>query len=88
METTTKTSGEQIKMMLTMLFGEKKAKEFKVTYDNDNIGFRIEELIPSLGEIIEVLNICNIDPMFIGIDNMWGHLTLWVCNYDNSDINF
>jgi len=81
---TEKTSGGQIHQMLTMLFGDK-ADDLKVKYDNSNIGFRVPEL-PSLGEIVEVLNTCNIDPMFIAVDTMLDHLTLWVCNYDGTEI--
>ena len=84
MKHTEKTSGEQIKKMLTML----KEDEFislRVEYDNDNIGIRVENL-PSIGEIVEVLDICEINPMFVVIDNRWGHLTIWFCNYDGTDI--
>ena len=57
----------------------------RVEYDNDNIGIRVENL-PSIGEIVEVLDICEINPMLVVIDNMWGHLTMWFCNYDGTDI--
>jgi len=57
----------------------------RVEYDNDNIGIRVENL-PSIGEIVEVLDICEINPRFVVIDNMWGQLTMWFCNWDGTDI--
>ena len=82
---TEKTSGEQIKKMLTMLFGDK-AQDLKVQWDNDNVGIRVYDL-PSIEEIIEVLNECKINPRFVVIDNRWEHLTLWVCNHDGKDFD-
>ena len=81
---TEKTSGAQIVKMLTML----KEDEFislRVEHDNGNLGIRVENL-PSIGEIVEVLDICEINPRFVVIDNRFEHLTLWVCNHDGSDI--
>lgn len=82
---TEKTSGAQIKQMLTML-KEDEFISFRVEYDNDNIGIRVDNL-PSIGEIVEVLNTCGINPRFVTIDNTWGYLTIWFCNYDGSDID-
>lgn len=81
---TEKTSGAQIKKMLTML-KEDSFISLRVEYDNDNIGIRVENL-PSIGEIVEVLDIYEINPRFVVIDNMWGHITIWFCNWDGSDI--
>ena len=84
MSYTEKTSGTQIKQMLTMLFGDK-AQDLKVQWDNDNVGIRVYDL-PSIGEIVDVLNTCGINPRFVVIDNRWEHLTLWVCNHDGTEI--
>lgn len=84
MNYTDKTSGAQIVKMLAML----KEDEFislRVEHDNGNLGIRVENL-PSIGEIVDVLNTCGINPRFVVIDNRFEHLTLWVCNHDGSDI--
>lgn len=85
---TEKTSGAQIKQVLSMLFGDKE-KNTRLQWDNDNVGIRVYDFcftLPSIGEIVEVLNTCEINPRFVTIDNTWGHLTMWFCNYDGSDI--
>lgn len=83
---TDKTSGEQIKALLTGMYGEK-TSWCDLRYDNGNVGvYRLTEM-PSIQQLYDLLGRHGIDPLFVTIDNMWGHLTMWFCNYDGTDID-
>lgn len=83
---TEKTSGEQIKALLTEMYGEK-TSWCDITFDNNNVGvYRLPDM-PSVKQLYDLLGKHGIDPLFVTIDNnVWGHLTMWFCNYDGSDI--
>jgi hypothetical protein len=81
-----KTSGEQIKALLTEMYGEK-VSWCDLKYDNGNVGvYRLPEM-PSIKQLYDLLDKHGINPLFVTIDNMWGHLTMWFCNYDGTDID-
>ena len=82
---TEKTSGAQIKALLTEMYGEK-TSWCDLEYDNGNVGVRRLPEIPSIQQLYELLERHRINPLFVTIDNMWGHLTMWFCNYDGTDI--
>lgn len=82
---TEKTSGAQIKALLTEMYGEK-ASWCDLKYDNGNAGvYRLPEM-PSIGQLSLLLEQIEINPWFVTIDDMWGHLTMWFCNWDGTDI--
>ena len=83
---TEKTSGAQIKMLLAELcHGDTSSCNFR--YDNRNVGvYRLPEM-PSVKQLYDLLEKHGIDPLFVTIDNIWGHLTMWFCNYDGTDID-
>ena len=86
MKYTEKTSGEQIKALLTEMYGEK-VSWCDLKYDNGNVGvYRLPEM-PSIQQLYDLLEKHGINPLFVTIDNMWGHLTMWFCNYDGTDID-
>ena len=86
MSNTEKTSGEQIKQLLTDLYGEK-ANGCKIRYDNGNVGvYRLPDM-PSIKQLYDLLDKHGINPMFVTINDMWGHLTMWFCNWDGTDID-
>jgi len=81
-----KTSGEQIKQLLTDLYNEK-ASWCDLKYDNGNVGvYRLPEM-PSVKQLCDALERHGIDPLFVTINDMWGHLTMWFCNWDGTDID-
>lgn len=86
MKYTEKTSGAQIKALLTEMYGEK-TSWCDLKYDNGNVGvYRLPEM-PSIQQLYDLLGRHGIDPLFVTIDNMCGHLTMWFCNYDGTDID-
>lgn len=86
MEYTEKTSGAQIKALLTEMYGEK-ANWCDLDYDNGNVGVRRLPEMPSIKHLYDLLEKHRIDPLFVTIDNnMWGHLTMWFSNWDGTDI--
>lgn len=86
MSYTEKTSGAQIKALLTEMYGEK-TSWCDLKCDNGNAGvYRLPEM-PSIKQLYDLLEKHGIDPLFVTIDDMWGHLTMWFCNYDGSDID-
>lgn len=82
---TEKTSGAQIKALLTEMYGEK-VNWCDLKYDNGNVGvYRLPEM-PSVMQLYLLLEQFEINPWFVTIDTVGGHLTMWFCNYDGSDI--
>lgn len=82
---TEKTSGAQIKALLTEMYAEK-ASWCDLKYYNGNVGvYRLPDM-PSVKQLCDLLEKHGINPMFVTISDIWGHLTMWFCNYDGSDI--
>lgn len=74
---TMKTSGEQIEKVL----GE--IHSYNLREDNGNLGVTNIEGV-NIGEFYKKLTDNNIDPDHVGIDNIWGHLTIWFTNWDGT----
>ena len=86
MNYTDKTSGAQIKALLTEMYGEK-VSWCDLKCDNGNVGvYRLPEM-PSIMQLYLLLEQFGINPWFVTIDNVGGHLTMWFCNYDGTDID-
>lgn len=84
MKYTEKTSGAQIKALLTEMYGG--ISWCDLDYDNGNVGvYRLPKL-PSIKQLYDLLDKHGINPLFVTIDNMWGHFTMWFCNWDGTDI--
>lgn len=83
---TDKTSGAQIKAMLTEMYG-KKTSWCDLTYDNGHVGVCRLPYMPSVKHLNDLFEKHGIDPLFVTINDMWGHLTIWFCNYDGTDID-
>ena len=85
MKYTEKTSGAQIKALLTEMYGEK-TSWCDLDYDKRNVGVRRLPEMPSVKHLNDLLERHGIDPLFVTINDMWGRLTMWFCNWDGTDI--
>lgn len=84
---TEKTSGAQIKALLSELFPRTHfiENDFSFPYDSQ-CNVRIDDAI-GVNELTYALEETKIDPRWIVITtDAWGHLTIVVCNYDGTDI--
>lgn len=84
---TEKTSGAQIKQLLAMLFPKTHFIENDFSYTPDfQCSVRVDDEI-GVNELTYALEKTKIDPKWVVINtDAWGHLTMWFCNYDGTDI--
>ena len=83
---TDKTSGAQIKALLTEMYGGMRWCDLDY-YDNSNIGISRVPALPPIKKLYDLLEQFEINPLFVTIGtNGWGHLTMWFSNWDGTDI--
>ena len=81
------TTGEQVKKFLNALYASVSDSVRGFNLDGTQLSIKVRE-IGTVDKLINALNVSEIEPMFVDISNMWDKLTITICDYDGSKIDF